>query len=65
MTKYTVKTELSNVYRLKDGGFTYNEKFVSMHWTPQDKYSYRKQWQKDYEGYDYALDRDRSRTHKD
>ena len=65
MSKYTIKTELSNVYKLKDGGFTYNEQVVSMHWTPQDEYSPRKRFHKDYEGYEYAPDRDGSRTHKD
>ena len=65
MSKYTLKTELSNVTQLKDGGFEYKEQFVSLHWTPQDQYSYRKRWQKDHEGYEYAPDRDTSRTHKD
>jgi hypothetical protein len=66
MSKYTVKTELSNITQLKDGTFDYNEKIISMHWTPQDEYSYRKQYHlKDNEGYEYESDYNRSRTHKD
>jgi hypothetical protein len=45
MSKYTIKTELSNVIKLKDGSYNYNEKIVSMHWTPQDEYSPRKRYQ--------------------
>jgi hypothetical protein len=65
MSKYTLKTELSNVTQLKDGGFEYKEKFVSLHWTPQDEYSPRKRYHKDHEGYEYASDRNTGRTHKD
>ena len=38
MSKFTVKTELSNITQLKDGTFSYNEKVISMKWnTLEDK----------------------------
>ena len=33
MSKFTVKTELSNITQLKDGTFSYKEDIVSMKWT--------------------------------
>ena len=32
MSKFTVKTELSNITQLKDGTFNYKEKVISMKW---------------------------------
>jgi len=32
MSKFIVKTELSNIIQLKDGTFSYNEEIVSMKW---------------------------------
>ena len=38
MSKFTVKTELSNITQLKDGTFNYKEKVISMKWnTLEDK----------------------------
>ena len=37
MTKFVVKTELSNVIPAKDGKFHYNEEIISMKWGPEDK----------------------------
>jgi hypothetical protein len=44
MAKYTVKANVSNITQLEDGSFDYDQEIVSMHWTPQDEYSYRKRY---------------------
>ena len=48
MTKYRVTTKLNNVIQNNDGSFDYDQKLVSMHWTPTSEYSYRKSWQRDW-----------------
>ena len=54
MSKFTVKTNLSNVKK-EGNDFTYNQEIVSMHWTTNDgpwevmpDYSYRKTYQLGY-----------------
>ena len=37
MSKFIVKTELSNITQLEDGTFSYNEEIISMKWGPEDK----------------------------
>ena len=39
MSKFTVKTELSNIIQMNDGTFSYKEDIVSMHWTTPIKRS--------------------------
>ena len=64
MSKYEVKTKLSNITQLKDGSFSYKEEITSMKWDEKDRlryrqsgksmgefgenYSYRKQYHHDY-----------------